>query len=284
MKRMFFVLFALALFLVAAPGAKADVLDIFDNAAAPPGTFVLLGYFGFQHYPEVDVDGTTVNIPKLNISYAALRPIYYFPKKLFGKMTWGCNLILPFSHVSQDGEINSTGLGDITVGPFIYLYENCHSNVYLSFWEFIYTPTGKYDENRVLNNGSDSWWFEHQIAFGWYPGKIGVDSNFNYWMKQESDKLDIDYQDAVEFEGALHYGLTEKFRLAVHWDFWWDLDNLEIGGQEVSNTKEKIYRVGGSLAYYATEKISFNFRYMYDVEAENALKGHWAYFRVAYAF
>jgi len=283
MKRILFVAFALAFVFAMSPGARADVFDMYDNIVAPPNTFALLTYFGYQHYAEIDVDGDTVDIPKLDIAYTALRPIYFFPKKLFGH-SWGFNAVIPISHISQDGFDSSSGFGDIIISPFLFLYENCHNNIYLSFWEFVQAPTGKYDETKALNNGYDAWWFEHQIAFGWYPGKLAIESNVNWWQKQESDKLNIDYQDAIESEGVISYGITDKVRLGVHWDFWWDLDELEIDSVNIDNTREKIYRVGGALMYFATETVFFNFRYMYDIDAENALKGHWAYARVAFVF
>ena len=282
MKRILFVAFALAFVFAMSPGARADTFDMFDNISAPPGTFALLTYFGYQHYGEVDVDGDSVDIPKLDIGYVAFRPIYYLPK-IFGH-SWGFNGVLPFSGISQHGFDSSVGIGDIVISPFIYLYENCHNNIYLSFWEFITAPTGKYDETKALNNGYDAWWFEHQIAFGWYPGKFGFETNVNWWQKQESSELEIDYQDAIESEGVIHYGLTDKLRIGLHWDFWWDLDELEIGDAKIDNTREKIYRVGGAVMYFVSDKVFLSFRYLYDIEAENALKGHWAYARVAWIF
>lgn len=182
-------------------------------------------------------------------------------------------------------EESHSGLGDIIFGPFIFLYENQKANVYLSFWEFVQAPTGQYDRNTPDTNiGYDAWWFEHELAFGWYPGKFGIDANLNYWQRLESRKLNIDYPDALEFETVVHYGITKKFRVGINFAGWWDLDDLEIDNVTIPDSKGTNYKLGLNLGYNLSKHIILNLRTMFDVKSDNYTKGWWTYLRVLYLF
>ena len=139
MKKLILALFVLIAFAGLTAPASADVLDPLDNSSAPVGTTVLVSYFGYSHLPDYeDQDGNVFDIGT-NVSYAAFRPVY-FAGKVFGK-TWGVNGVIPFQHVSIDNAESQSGVGDLVVGPFIFLYENFETQTFLSFWEFAYTPT-----------------------------------------------------------------------------------------------------------------------------------------------
>lgn len=270
MKKCLSALIVVLLLLMSCPLGWADVVDPFDNISAPVGTKVLVNYFGYQHYPEFDLeDGPDIDID-VDVSYLALRPVY-FAGKIFGK-TWGVNAIFPMLHVSVDNGPSSNAFGDLVVGPFIFLYENPDKMFYVSFWDFVYTPTGA---EEVSN---DSWWFQHQIAIGWYPGPWSTDICLNYWQRDE-DGDGLDVPDAFEIEGVTAYGITDKFRVGVNWAWWKDFDESDDTGLEGENLK-----LGLNLGYNLQENIILNLRYMEDVYSDDYTKGSWAYFRLVYVF
>ncbi len=265
----------LLIFMIISTTTWADVLDPLDNSSAPVGTKVLVSYFGYQHLPEYeDQNGTTVDIG-VDVAYAAIRPVY-FAGKVFGK-TWGVNAVIPFQSISTDGEDTVDGIGDLVVGPFIFLYENPVDQVFLSFWEFAYTPTGS---DEVSN---DSWWFQHQLAFGWYPGPWSFDACLNYWQKDE-DTAGNDVSDAVELEGVVAYALTEKLRIGVQAAWWKDFDDIESGGVSLPGTQGENVKLGLNLGYMLQENLMVNLRYMHDVKSEAYTKGSWTYLRLTYIF
>lgn len=252
--------------LFACPVGWADVMDPYDNISAPAGAFGLLSYTGYQHLPEFELkDGTEIDIG-VDVIYEAIRPVYFAGK--VGGMTWGVNGIFQLVHISQDFAASSSGIGDVVFGPFIFLYENAESQLFLSFWEFVYAPTGA---DEVTN---DSWWFQHQIAIGWYPAPWSLDIGLNYWQRDENGD-GSEAPDAFEFEGVLGYGVTEKLRLGVNWAWWKDLD---------SDLDEENLKLGVNFGYALQENLILNLRYMHDVESENFTKGSWTYFRILYLF
>lgn len=90
MKKMLFpMVLILAISLIIVPMAHADVIDPFDNIDAPPGAFATGFYFNYQHLPEYSPKhGSDIGI-HVDVSALAIRPVYFFPKKLFGKLSWG---------------------------------------------------------------------------------------------------------------------------------------------------------------------------------------------------
>ena len=253
----------------------ADVLDPLDNASAPVGTKVIVSYFGYQHLPEYELqDGTAIDIGT-DVSYAAFRGVY-FAGEIAG-MTWGINGILPLLHISEDFSKGAAGVGDIPIGPFIFLYENPDKQVFLSFWEFATTPIGNDDVSR------DSWYFQHQLAFGWYPGPYALDVCLNYWQNDE-DAIGQDVPDAFELEAVVSYAVTERVRLGIQGALWRDLDDYKLGDVNLNGTQGKNMKLGFNVGYMLQENIILNFRYMHDVVSEAFTKGDWAYLRLVYVF
>lgn len=270
--------------------AAADVLDPLDNGVAPPGTFVLVSYLGHAHYPDItDKDGNKSDFG-LDASSLVIRPVY-FAGKIADKFTYGVNAIIPGVRLSLDSDnvfgapsSNETGLGDIGISPFIYLYENQDSQIFVSFWEFIFMPTGDYDKNNAVNIGRDTYWFQHQLAFGWYPGKFGIDANINYFQFPESDELKYDEADALEFETVVHYGVTEKLRVGVNAAYWMGLDDAQSDGVTMPDSKPMDFKLGLNLSYTLNENSTVGLRWMHDIDSENYTEGDWVYVKFSYAF
>ena len=283
MKKNFFLIFVALVVLVFAEFASADVIDPYDGMSAPPGTVALYSYFGQIHLPDIADNSGDKSHFGYDQSYMLLRPVYFLGQ-IADKLSYGFNAVLPIAHVSLDGANNEFGLGDIGISPFIYLYENPNSKLYLSFWEFIFMPTGDYDKNNAVNLGRDAWWFQHQLAFGWYPNKFGMDFNINYFQFTESNKLKYDEPDAIEFETVVHYGITDKFRAGINAAYWIGMDDAAYDGNSVPDTKPMNVKLGLNLSYALSEKITAGIRWMHDIDSKNYPSGDWVYIRLAYIF
>jgi len=270
--------------------ATADVVDPLDNGAAPPGTAVLVTYLGHGHYPDIaDNNGDKADFG-LDASSLVVRPVYFIGK-IADKFSYGVNAIIPGVHLELDGDnifgapsSKETGLGDVGISPFIYLYENQDSQIFVSFWEFIFMPTGDYDKDNAVNIGRDAWWFQHQLAFGWYPGKFGVDFNVNYFQFTESDELKYDEPDALELETVVHYGVTDSLRVGVNAAYWIGVDDAKADGETIPDSEPMNFKLGLNLSYTVNEQTTVGLRWMHDIESENYPVGDWVYVKIAYAF
>lgn len=270
--------------------AVADVIDPLDNGAAPPGLFALVTYTGHTSVPDVtDQDGDEFDFG-LEASSLVVRPVY-FMGQIKDKYTYGINAIIPLVHLSLDGDndvgapsSNEFGLGDVGISPFIFLYENQESQIFLSFWEFVFAPVGEYNSDDAVNIGRDAWWFQHQLAFGWYPNQFGIDANINFFQFTESDKLNFDESDALELETVVHYALTDKFRLGINAAYWMGVENSKDNGTDISGSKPMNFKLGLNLMYTLSDNFAVNFRWMHDIDSENSTMGDSAYIKLAYVF
>jgi len=290
MKRSLWMVFVTLAVLSFSAVGFGDVLDPLDNMSAPPGTFVFLTYAGQAHFPDyADNNGDDLKFG-YDQSFLLLRPLYVIGK-IADKMTYGVNAVIPIAHLCLDSDnelgassVSEFGLGDIVLSPFIFLYENPDSQFYISFWEFVSLPTGDYSMKNAVNIGRDTWFFEHQIAFGWYPGKFGLDVCINYWQYLESDKAKYDEPDALEVEAVVSYGVTDKFRVGVQAAYWVGLDDATYDDVKAPDTEPRNFKLGLNLSYALKENFIAGIRWMHDVDSENYVNGDWAYLRLTYIF
>jgi len=275
--------------------SKALVLDFYDNVAAPPG-FYSLFYFNYVDQPRL-VDNAGKNTqggPAGNQNYdlsaeiAILRPVYYF--KGLG-MLWAFNAIIPYGKVqardlATGDKESSTGLGDINIGPAVFLYQNDKTMTYVSFWEFVSLPTGDYSKDRAMasgaNMGYNHVYLEHELAFSTSfveNSKVSYDMNINYFTHFNGP--DIHPADVLECEGILGYGITNNLRAGIYATYWAELEKAKMFGVEYD--KRTFFSVGPSIAY-SKEKWGVNFRWVEDVMAKNGPEGRQFFLRFNYSF
>jgi hypothetical protein len=269
---------------------QATVLDFQDNVANPPGFY---GYIYYNNYTAgrlTDHVGKKVSDLDLSYNVGTLKPTYYF--KLWDR-TFAINASIPFGTVSSRNSLGekerSSGLGDITLSPGIFLYENNQTGTFLSFWEVVSMPTGNWSEGRSLRGGPNLglhyWYLEHQLSFAQllWKGKVSCDMNINYFQRFKEPRLDIRAGDCFEVEGILGYGITDKLRAGVYADYWTDVRDTEVDGAKIDDSKRKFFSIGPSLTY-GTEKWAVHFRFVPDVMSENGPKGFQTWLRFLYSF
>jgi hypothetical protein len=282
MKR-WIVTLGLALALGRVAPAQAILVDPYDNVLAPDG-FYGLAYLNYYTADEfTGPNGNKAASIDLTATVGILRPLAYFH---LGPVPMAFQVIVPFGRVEEDKVFkeDSSGLGDIVFGPGIFLYANENSMTYLSYWFYVFAPTGEWDKNQAINLGQNHWYFEHQLAVHQMLGKVVFDANLNYYHHTEESDNDFKAPPRFEVEASLAYQLTDQFVLGVHGGGYWDLDEAEINGVSEPETKAKRVQLGPTLGYQFTERLGANLRWTRDVSAANDTKGDDVWLRVAYAF
>jgi hypothetical protein len=270
--------------------AEAVQLDFQDNVASPPGFSAAIYYNNYTADRLTDHTGKKVSDLDLSYNAGILKPAYYF--KLWNR-TFAVNASVPFGTVSSRNGLGekerSSGPGDVTLSPGIFLYESNQTGTFLSFWEVVSMPTGNWSEGRALRGGPNLglhyWYLEHHLSFSQllWKGKVSCDMNINYFQRFEEPCLDIRSGDSFELEGILGYGITDKLRAGVYADYWTDVTDTKIHGANIDDSKRKFFSIGPSLSY-GTEKWSVNFRFVLDVISENGPKGFQTWVRFLYSF
>lgn len=276
----------LALFLFWAVSALAINIHPYDNILAPDG-FYGLAYAEWYHAGKYnDSHGDKAADANLDVYAALLRPIYYFHA---GPVPAAMQVIVPFGSISLDSEAlgvdeTSSGLGDIVLGPGVFLYENADKGTYLSLWFYAIAPTGTWDEDKAVNFGAHHWYFEPQLAFNQTLAGFVLDVNLNYYMHTEESDRNYKAPDRFEVETSLVYTFTPALLAGVNFGGYWDMDEGEADGAKVDGTKARRLQVGPTLAYQFTDRLAGNLRWTHDVYASNDFSGDDFWLRVSYAF
>ncbi|MGD0228825.1 MAG: transporter [Syntrophorhabdales bacterium] len=161
------------------PGGADDWLDCM---APPPGGIYGLAYTGYFWADRFNDSHGRPQVPIFHTNYelTAFR-IGYMTKWKFLGADVGFNAIMPFARGYADvgipaiGYRNSqtkAGYGDTVLGPIILGWhgKNFHQVATIQ----IYTPTGMYDKNDLVNLGNNVWTFEPVYSFT-YLGDKGFD-------------------------------------------------------------------------------------------------------------
>ncbi len=275
--------FALGGSLLLAGSAQAILVDPYDNVLAPDGFYGLFYTNYYQSDELTGPDGSKAADIDLTATVGILRPLVYFH---LGPVPMAFQVIVPFGKVEETELLDedSSGLGDIIFGPGIFLYADQSANTYISYWFYAFAPTGEWDADQVINLGQNHWYFEHQLAFNQIAGKWVFDMNLNYYHHLEEPDNNWKAPPRFEAELSLAYQVTDKLILGINGGGYWDLDEAELDGVEVDDTRAKRTQFGPTMGYQFTERFSTNLRWHRDLSAANDTKGDEFWFRLGYAF
>ena len=263
--------------------AGAVLIDPYDNFLPPDGFYGLL-YGNYYHADEfTDGSGNKAADADLTAKVTVLRGLYY---RHIGKLPMAFQLIVPMGQVKETKLFNekSSGVGDITFGPAVFLYANQKQNTYLSYWFYVTAPTGEWDKNQTINLGAHHWYFEHQLAFEQLYKGFVYDMNLNYYQHLEEPDTNYTAPDRFEVEASLAYQITDKFVFGFNGGGYWDQQDGKVDGNGVPGTKAKRIQFGPSMGYNLTPNLGVNLRWTHDLASANDTKGDDVWLRFAYAF
>jgi len=278
---------AVILGLVSAVPARAAVvlIDSYDNALAPDGYYAL-AYPNYFHASELrDPTGSKAADADFTLDLLFLRAITY---KHIGKLPLAFQAILPVGRLEESklADAKSSGIGDLILGPGVFLYANEAMGTTVSYWLYAYLPTGDHDTSQApFNLGANHWYFEHQLAVNQIlMKKLVLDANLNFYHHTEDSDTLARSPLRFELAACAGYQLTDKLLAGVHGGAYWDLGDVEVDGVAQPDTKARKAAIGPMLAYQWTAKLATTFRFTRDVSAANDFVGNDFWLRFSYAF
>lgn len=266
-------------------GGKADavVIDPYDNALAPDGVYGLL-YGNYYHAGEfTGADGKKAADADLTAMVSLVRLIGY---KHVGKLPMAFQVIVPFGQVEEKKIFNekSSGIGDLVLGPGVFLYTNEETKTTVSLWAYFIAPTGEWDKSKAINLGGNHWVFESQVSVNQQFGKFIYDMNINNYFHAKETDTQTELPDRLELEMSMAYQVTDKLVAGINGGGFWDLANTKVGGVTVPDSRSERMEIGPSIGYALTEKLGVNLRWNHDVSSQNSTEGDNVWLRLGYAF
>lgn len=270
---------------------------------AGPGFYFTeyIQYFSSDQFNDDSGDEIPFPDPDLDVWVSLNQGIYQSDTELILGGKWGLDVIVPL--VSLDVKYgapgpfpqdNGSGLGDITVGPFLQWDPIMKDGrpLFMHRVEFqLIFPTGKYDEDKALNPGSNVFSFNPYWAGTlFFTPRWTASTRIHYLWNAENDDPSGDADDSQAGQ-AIHLNFASAFeiipkmlRVGVNGYYLKQITESEVDGVEVENSEEKVLGVGPGLLWHISADSHLFFNSYFETGAENRAEGNRFILRLVHHF
>jgi anthranilate 1,2-dioxygenase (deaminating, decarboxylating) large subunit len=271
------------------PNVNLGFTSFLDGAPpAGPGLYLseYLQYYTADHLN--DEKGSKVLDVDIDVWILMNQLIYQSDKELLFGGKWGLNVMLPVVGLDVGSnpaglEDNGTGLGDLLVGPYLQWDPIMGANGPLMVnrieLQTIF-PTGKYDNDKALNPGSNHFSFNPYWAATVFLGpKATVSWRLHYLWNDENDDFgpnsaDLEAGEAVHANFTAAYEvLPKQLRLGVN-GYWFDqISDTEVNGDKQKNMEEKVFAIGPGAVWHFSQDTHLFLNAYFETDAESRPEG-----------
>lgn len=204
----------------------------------------------------------------------------------------GLDVIVPVVFLDLDHDLggppedNGTGLGDLLVGPFLQwdpiMGEKGPRFMHRIEFQML-IPTGKYNNDKELNPGSNFFSFNpYWAATVFVTPRWTLDWRFHYLWNAKNDDPGRIYggADKVQAGQAVHlnfstaYAVWEnRLRVGVNGYYLKQLEDDEVDGRSVSESREQVLGIGPGAVFHYSQETHFFLNLFFETAAENRPEG-----------
>lgn len=231
--------------------------------------------------------------------------IYQSDKAILAGGKWGVNLMIPVVNIDMNygmdisafPQDNGTGIGDLLIGPFLQWDPVMGSKgpIFMHRVELqMIFPTGKYDENKELNQGSNFFSFNPYWAGTLFiTPQLTASTRIHYlWNAKNCDPNrgfvgadDTQAGQAVHANYAMEYEiLAKRLRLGLNGYYLKQITDTQMNGSDVDGRKEQVLGIGPGLVYHFSQDSHLFFNTYFESMAENRPEGRRCNLRWVYHF
>ena len=268
---------------------------------AGPG-FYFTQYLQFLTSDEFkDEDGNDALPPfadeDLNAQVLLSQFIYQSNQNLLFGGKWGLNFMIPYVLIDMKygvpntfgfPEDNGSGLGDILIGPFLQWDPIMGEKgpIFMHRIEFqLIFPTGKYDDDRELNPGSNYFSFNPYWAGTLFiTPRLTASTRIHYLWNAENDdpnnKLFGPGAEDTQAGQAIHLNYTtayevlpKQLRVGINGYYLKQISDTQMNGNDRDNRREQVFAIGPGLVYHVNQNTHLFFNAYFESKAENRPEG-----------
>jgi len=275
------------------PSVNLGFTSFLDGAPpAGPGFYFseYIEYYTADKLRDLDVPN-----PDIDVWVSLNQFIYQSDQKLLFGGKWGLDVIVPVVSLDSDPlPDNGTGLGDILVGPFLQWDPIMGKNgpIFMHRIEFqTIWPTGKYDDDKALNPGSNFFSFDPYWAgtFVITP-KWTASWRVHYLWNAENDDPATPGADKTQAGDAIHANfassyevLPKQLRVGINGYYLKQLGDSEVDGEAVSG-KEQVFAIGPGALWSFSQHTHLFFNVYFETSVENRSEGDTFILRLVHHF
>lgn len=250
-------------------------------------------YYTADRFHDKDGDKLPFPDPEADVFVSLSQFIYQSNQPVILGGKWGLDIIVPIVSLDTDYGLpgpfpadNGTGLGDILVGPYIQWDPVMGEKGPLFMHRIelqMLLPTGKYDDDKELNPGSNFFSFNPYWSGTVFIGpKLTASLRFHYLWNGENDDPNRGFAgaddtragQAIHANGALAFEVVPKrLRIGLNGYYLKQITDTEVDGKKVSGRMEKVLAFGPGAVYHHSQNQHVFVNVFFETEAENRTEG-----------